>query len=584
MNKLKPFRATVSDRLLEKAPRFFDGTFDDIFAELFQNARRAGATCVHVDTTPCDDGGGVLTIRDDGCGIEDPRSILTLGGSDWGKDVQQVEDPAGAGCYSLASRGAVIRSRACGRKGWAMALETEHFEGAEEIHPQIADLDRGTEITIPYEAGEHPDRATENAAEFFPLPVRFNGAPVEQKPFLKGAMYTETWQGLKIGVFNRSSRYDESKINFYGVTLCAELPSLSFVFAHAEHFMVKIDVVHCPDLKLVLPDRKNVVSDAFFDALRQEATRVLYRAIATLPKHHLSFRDWRKAKDLGIELPEAEPVLQHFTPHSADRHYWDPSALTEIPESALLLDHDEPPLDQCLYRALEAAGDASRLFEANSEYEGYSWYDALSRIDAVEWRITEGGVVQTLDEDCEEFPDNPRPDAIHALLSVKDRERSSYFRQIETDVLLAGDPIACVADADPRVTRASNISPDELSLLIFDSFFDPSDDIEAESYDTQRAYAGDDADQIAHEVLVSVEAGQTIVLRNELFRHVTWRFPKNRKTVITYEGSRLNIAYHPLGLRERSRRLQRHFQKLLQAAMKRLRRRSTDSHDAGGTS
>lgn len=583
MNTFKPFRATVSNRLLEKAPRFFDGTFDDIFAELFQNARRAGATCVHVDATPSDDGGGVVTIRDDGCGIDDPRSILTLGGSDWRNDVQQVEDPAGAGCYSLASRGAVIRSRARGRKGWAMALETEHFEGAADIRPAPADIDFGTEITIPYDAGELAERATETAAKYFPLPVRFDNAPVPQEPFLKDALHRETWRGLKIGVFNRASRYNEPNINFHGVTLSAKLPSVSFVGAHAKCFIIKIDVAHCPDLKLVLPDRKNVVSDAFFQTLRQEATRVLYRAIKALGSHHLSFRDWRHAHDLGVTLPEAEPVLRSFTPHTADRYSSDWPEITAPPKNALVFDHDDAPLDQCLFRALDAAGEASRLVEADSSYIGYSWYDALARIEGVEWRITRGGVIQTLEEYAAS-PDNPRPNAIHARLSVKDGKEDSHFRQVETDLVFAGDPYVWVDEAEPIVTKTSKIAPEELSLLIFDSYFDPSDDAEADCYDTQRNQASDAADEIAINLLVSKEAAHKAAIRNELLRHVTWRFPRDRKTVITYEGAALRIDYRPLGLLERLRRLRQNIRTLIRAGIKSLRRRAAGRRGSGDAS
>ena len=48
MTRFKPFRAQVSPKILEKAPRFFNGTFSDIFNELLQNARRAGATRVDI--------------------------------------------------------------------------------------------------------------------------------------------------------------------------------------------------------------------------------------------------------------------------------------------------------------------------------------------------------------------------------------------------------------------------------------------------------------------------------------------------------------------------------------------------------
>ena len=42
-------RASVGPTLIEKSTRFFNASFEDIFAELFQNARRAGATSISVD-------------------------------------------------------------------------------------------------------------------------------------------------------------------------------------------------------------------------------------------------------------------------------------------------------------------------------------------------------------------------------------------------------------------------------------------------------------------------------------------------------------------------------------------------------
>ena len=106
----KTFRAQVSTRVLDKAPRFFNGGLGDIFNELLQNARRAGATAVHVETLETERGNFVV-VRDDGCGVADPRTLLTLGGSDWEDGIQSSEDPAGIGVFALAMRGATMCPR-----------------------------------------------------------------------------------------------------------------------------------------------------------------------------------------------------------------------------------------------------------------------------------------------------------------------------------------------------------------------------------------------------------------------------------------------------------------------------------------
>ncbi len=44
MTNFEPFYAAVSPKALDKATRLFNATLEDIFNELIQNARRAGAS------------------------------------------------------------------------------------------------------------------------------------------------------------------------------------------------------------------------------------------------------------------------------------------------------------------------------------------------------------------------------------------------------------------------------------------------------------------------------------------------------------------------------------------------------------
>ncbi len=45
-------QAAVSSKILSKVDRLFSNTLSDIFIELLQNARRAGATLVQITTEP----------------------------------------------------------------------------------------------------------------------------------------------------------------------------------------------------------------------------------------------------------------------------------------------------------------------------------------------------------------------------------------------------------------------------------------------------------------------------------------------------------------------------------------------------
>ena len=63
--------ASIHQNAISRVPEFFNATLDDIFTELLQNSRRAGASSVHVSWD-----GDTVTLQDDGCGIADPAVLL----------------------------------------------------------------------------------------------------------------------------------------------------------------------------------------------------------------------------------------------------------------------------------------------------------------------------------------------------------------------------------------------------------------------------------------------------------------------------------------------------------------------------
>lgn len=99
----------VAPETIARVTRLFNNTAFDVVTELFQNARRAGALAVAVVIQT----GGpdtLLHIADDGHGIADPASVVTLGRSGWSDETRRAEDPAGMGVFSLAGRDVIIRS------------------------------------------------------------------------------------------------------------------------------------------------------------------------------------------------------------------------------------------------------------------------------------------------------------------------------------------------------------------------------------------------------------------------------------------------------------------------------------------
>jgi hypothetical protein len=97
--------AKVNVRLLGKADRLFTGTVEGRIIEIIQNARRAGATEVRISNKD-----GMITVVDNGSGIDDFQKLLDLGGSGWDEQMEAGEDPAGVGLFSLAPREVEIES------------------------------------------------------------------------------------------------------------------------------------------------------------------------------------------------------------------------------------------------------------------------------------------------------------------------------------------------------------------------------------------------------------------------------------------------------------------------------------------
>ena len=117
---MKTIQAIVNPRLLTKASRLFTGTLQGRIIEILQNSRRAGATKVEITNKD-----SIVTVKDNGRGIEDFSKLLDMGGSGWEDTLEASEDPAGVGLFCLAPREVTIRSNGkkvtIGGEGWTGA-------------------------------------------------------------------------------------------------------------------------------------------------------------------------------------------------------------------------------------------------------------------------------------------------------------------------------------------------------------------------------------------------------------------------------------------------------------------------------
>ena len=346
--------------------------------------------------------------------------------------------------------------------------------------------------------------AAENAARHLSAAGRVRGPPqktltagpeeLPRRAFLDGAVHAEPWRGLVFGVFrNRRDGYRDPDLNFFGLTLTTGLPKVETV--HGATWSVLADVDDCPDLELVLPARKEAVENDFLKDMRHAARLAIYRAMAADPSPRPAFEDWTRARDAGIDIAPPPAVLRPWRPSVADCNDWrDPAKLADTGHESLVMACDpEPPEAQTLWRAAERDGFAPRLFEADRRLEGYSWYDGIDRTAAITILVAAGD--EWMDIDDWPHPERARPGAaqlpsrpaaIRIELTVGQAGGPHRTHALPADVAFAGEAWSGLDDALPLVTGDSTLQPYELAALLRAGFFSPSDDIEADSWETQK--------------------------------------------------------------------------------------------------
>ena len=546
-------RARIHEGALHRVTRMYTARLADVFTEALQNSRRAGATRLRVRIEEAA-GAQAVTITDDGAGIADPAVLLSFGENGWSEELVRREDAAGMGFLSLARRGCTVASRTPSGAGWRVELTPAHFLGeAEAIVVPDEDAPRPHGTAVCFRTEENTEvvrRALENAARHYPLPVTLDGGVLPRRDFLENAVHTEAWRGLAFGVFADRSRYrDEPDLNFHGLVLPVRLPTVHPVDGPA--WSVRAEVRDCPGLELVLPARKEAVETPFLEEMREAARIAIYRAMGkaeTAPV--IGFGEWKRARAAGVELPAPAPALRPWRPPVADIDNWLAGPSPEpLPADALVMDTEhEPPEAQALWRAAERSGTAPRLFEADRRFQGYAWYDALPRIKDVSTDVAAGGEARPL-EDFQAPPERsgpsnkpfPRPDAIRMSLAVEGPEGTSETIALDADLAFAGEAWAWLADVRPLVTAGSAIEPAELADVLRDAWFSPSDEADADSWETQRARFEEEALHLAIGLLCSEEEALRRTIACTVRRELFWLIPRDRAVTITVRGGAVGV-------------------------------------------
>ncbi|CUS45924.1 hypothetical protein MGWOODY_Smn3172 [hydrothermal vent metagenome] len=545
-------QTAVGQSLVHKVSRLFNGSLSDVLTELLQNARRAAAT--HVDIRSYDLAGHpTLVVRDDGSGIDDPVKLVTLGDSGWNADIADREDPAGMGVFSLAGHRVEIRSFSrSAAQGWRVVVTPDAWETGAPLAVEPFDISAGTEIHIDFPENWETalDRVVAHCALHYPLPVFLHGDVQPRIDFLAEAIHVEPWQGCRIGVFRGLGNrpLDCPRINFHGLTVGCDFPLVSEA-DHHEPWSVKVDIVDSPALQLVLPARKEMVQNKTLEALKIAAERAIFRAFAARESHRLSFASWRRASDLGVQMPEAAAWLEAWAPQTADGHGL-PSGEPVVDEPMALLDNYEPDIDQGAAQALSSSSPLGRRpVRARNAFAG-SWYDAAPRVAEISFAIDTGDRIQRYaDEDV--LPADlvsGRVDSItlDVTIELPDAPGTSENHLLPVDALVCRNGgYGSLDEAVVLVGRTAAITPGTLAWLIDASCFSYDEDHDSDSWDTQHRAFEQAARHIANEILLGEEQALLERIRDAIADEVVWLIPAGGSISVIAGAGALTLSFLP---------------------------------------
>ena len=114
---------------------------------------------------------------------------------------------------------------------------------------------------------------------------------------------------------------------------------------------------------------------------------------------------------------------------------------------------------------------------------------------------------------------------------------------LDTDFWITEDD-SCWSDPDNAhiaLTRGSKLDPSDLTELIIDAIFCPSDDSDADSYDTQETRFRHDAAVRAHAILEGEDAAIIAGIRMAFADRVAWRIPHGRTLQLSWSHENTSL-------------------------------------------
>ena len=168
---------TVNPENLVKNLRFSFTQATTVLGEIMQNSRRAGATSVSFDYVEAT---RLLTVRDNGCGIDSLATLLTVAESGWNADIIEREQPYGLGFLSALFSCEFIRVES---KGGCFSAPTEDLLSFKPVTIKpVVDWNGITTITLQgfKPEAQQIENHLQRLAKGFPISVILNSVSLER--------------------------------------------------------------------------------------------------------------------------------------------------------------------------------------------------------------------------------------------------------------------------------------------------------------------------------------------------------------------------------------------------------------------
>lgn len=488
----KTIRGSVGVGLLDKADRLFRNDNDGVFIEVLQNARRAKATRVEIrieetaESQFC-----VVTAEDNGSGIRDFQRLVALGDSDWTQETTKSEDPAGMGFYSLCHSDVEVHS------GYQFVrISREVFLGKAEA--QIENKEEcvnGTRLRF-----RRPSNRTQlvgaldRVTEFFPLEVWLDGSLLPRHDFLEGSLYRETIDGIEVGFaikFEHGQAYEDLNWNFYGARLRHAPLEVKGLLPRGQTepltVYARFQVLETAVVKLQLPDRRGVLEDDQLRQFQRKAYAAAYRFFQSQPQHALPYRNWQEAKELGVLLPEAAYLLTTWHAEPSEDYVDSPFADSQtrvLPNlDKVILVERYLPNSHTFEGALNSGATIDGvLYKEQPHFAGYDWYDSLTTI------VDATVLVDSIDYEEWVKTESPRPSKIEVEVTIEEPNTPTRSISLPASVHVDSESMneaRFIAIRNSPWDNAALDGPFPINTFLFWATFSPSDDCDADSWDTQ---------------------------------------------------------------------------------------------------